>query len=63
MTEQKALEWKQEYAREAAIARHVDRNCVLKKELITRISYRALDFIHEHFRMASSARLGTHSLG
>ena len=63
MVDQKALEWKQEYAQEAAIPRHVDRGVLLKKNLITRITYRALEFIHEQYVMASSARLGTQEIG
>ena len=63
MVEQKSLEWKQQYAQEAAIPRHIDRNVVLKKNLMTRITYRALDLIHEQYVMASSARLGTQEIG
>ena len=63
MVKQKALEWQQECAKEAAICRHSDRNCPIRKELATRITFRALDLIREQFVMASSARLGTHNLG
>ena len=63
MVNQKSIEWKQEYAREAAIRRHNDRNCPIRREIATRVTYRALDFIHSQFVMASSARLGTHDIG
>ena len=63
MVEQKSVGWKQEYAREAAIRRHPDRYCPVRKDLATRISYHALDLLRTQVTMASSARLGTHDLG
>ena len=63
MVKQKEIEWKQEYAREASIRRHDHRNCPLRRELATNITYRALNLLRDQFVMASSARLGTHDLG
>ena len=63
MVKQKEIEWKQEYAREAAIRRHDHRNCLIRRDLATNITYRALNLLRDQFVMAFSARLGTHDLG
>ena len=63
MVKQKGIVWKQEYSREAAIRRHDHRNCPIRRELATKITYRALNLLRDQFIMASSARLGTHDLG
>ena len=63
MVKQKDIEWKQEYAREAAIRRHADRNCPIRRELTTKVTFHGLELIRQQFVMASSARLGTHYLG
>ena len=63
MVTQKDIEWKQEYAREATIRRHADRNCPIRRELATQVTFHGLDLIRQQFVMASSARLGTHDLG
>ena len=62
LVEQK-VEWKQEYAKEVAVRRHADRNCPIKRDLATRITYRALDLLQAQFRLASSARLGQSNIG
>ena len=63
MVKQKGIVWKQKYSREAAIRRHDHRNCPIRRELATKITYRALNLLRDQFVMASSARLGTHDLG
>ena len=63
MVKQKEIKWKQEYAREASIRRHDHKNCPLRRELATNITYRALNLLRDQFVMASSARLKTHDLG
>ena len=63
MVKQKGIEWKQEYSKEAAIRRHDHRNCLIRSELATNITYRALNLLRDQFVMAFSARLGTHDLG
>ena len=63
MVKQKGMEWKQEYSKEAAIRRHDHRNCLIRSELATNITYRALNLLRDQFVMAFSARLGTHDLG
>ena len=63
MVKQKAIEWKQEYSKEAAVRRHDHRNCPIRRNLATNVTYRALNLLRDQFVMASSARLGTHDLG
>ena len=63
MVKQKGIEWKQEYSKEAAIRRHDHRNCPIRSELATNVTYRALNLLRDQFIMAFSARLGTHDLG
>ena len=63
MVKQKGIEWKQKYSRKAAIRRHDYKNCPIRRELATKITYRALNLLRDQFVMASSAHLGTHDLG
>ena len=63
MVKQKGIEWKQEYSKEAVICRHDHRNCPIRSELATNVTYRALNLLRDQFIMAFSARLGIHDLG